>query len=132
MAKTKQKKPVYKKFDPQVYPVKLAIVRHATEEYLNKKFRGGNFDLEGYNALTVGVVSEKSSDAAIVVIAFTEDVEKDSLQKKINTIAHESHHFAAHVLGWVGAKHSRDSEEAYAYLTGWCAESCATVIFGKK
>lgn len=115
-----------------MYPVKLAIVRHATKEYLNKKFSGGNFDLYGYNALTVGVVSEKSSDIAIVVIAFTEDVEKDSLQKKMNTIAHESHHFASQVLGWVGVKHSRDSEEAYAYLAAWCAEQCATVIFGKK
>lgn len=105
-----------------MYPVKLAIVRHATEEYLNKKFSGSDFNLDGYDALTVGVVSEKSSDVAIVVIAFTEDVEKDSLQKKMNTIAHESHHFASHVLGWVGARHSRDSEEAYAYLTGWCAE----------
>lgn len=105
-----------------MYPVKLAIVRHATEEYLNKKFSGGNFDLDGDDAFTVGIVSEKSSGVAIVVIAFTEDVEKYGLQKKMNIIAHESHHFASHVLGWVGAKHSRDSEEAYAYLTGWCAE----------
>lgn len=115
-----------------MYPVKLAIVRHATEEYLNKKFSGDNFDLDGYDALTVGVVSEKNSDDTIVVIAFTEDVEKASLQKKINVISHESHHFASHVLNWIGTRHCRDSEEAYAYLTGWCAEQCATVIFGKK
>jgi hypothetical protein len=61
-----------------------------------------------------------------VVVAFNIDCEVNKVTHGV--IAHEVMHAVHEILTTIGMKLSNDSEEAYAYLTGWLIDKVYKVV----
>jgi hypothetical protein len=122
-----------KRFDPVIYPQKLwvSISKDGTE--LNGMFRHKatdeiirfeEYDVKNYEALTFPV-SEVETDYHGVLIVYTR-------QKYMTckTIAHEAVHAAGYMFQHIGQE--IDSNEPFAFLTGWIADCCWKVKTNKK
>lgn len=110
-------------FDTKVYQYDIMVSIDETPEQLRRAlkkrwvtdFSGWLedylFNLEPTNtARTVWLVWHQ-----IVLIIKTQKYKHNT----IGTLAHEVFHIVTLIMNWVGIKYSSDSEEAYAYLTGY-------------
>lgn len=109
-----------------VYCFDIYVVINPNKTELDKRFKWAEDDSslynDDYNKLTaytcIGVIDKSNNRECIVVIL-------NSLQDdewNINTFAHEALHVTMAILSSCKVEYSEESEEAYAYLTGYITE----------
>lgn len=109
-----------------VYCFDIYVVINPNKAELDKQFKWAEDDSslysDDYNKLTaytcIGVIDKSNNRECIVVIL-------NSLQDdewNINTFAHEALHVTMAILNSCKVGYSEESEEAYAYLTGYITE----------
>ena len=107
-------------FDPQIYPVKLWIVKKPTQKLIDDNFiekNGENLNfttrshavMSCYNQV---VVNKNNNLYGILISIWT--------NPSVNNIAHESTHAARFIWDWI--EEGNTGIEADAYLVGWIAE----------
>ena len=112
-------------YNATIYPRKLWVMYKPTLDEINESFIQGEQELkdsqykilkENSAAITCCVFNKKGLYKGCLIIIFRKPT--------INTIAHESVHFADYIFEDLGIVKQNFSEnnESYAYLVGWCAK----------
>ena len=119
----KKKKLTIDVYDPQIYTRLLWVCKNATLKDLQKRFvLRDNVEIDEEWDPQEGVftlyVKEKSTGKLgyLLMFAFSE---KNTL---INVVAHEAEHVKCSIFKDMHIISNYDSEEADAYLVGWCAQ----------
>lgn len=116
-------------FDPQIYPVKLWIIKKPTQELIDENFieqNGNNLNFGTRSHAVMScynqVVLNKNTNLFGIII---------SMWSKPSTkhIAHESTHAARFIWDWI--EEGSTGVEADAYLVGWIAECIEKVKLNK-
>jgi hypothetical protein len=119
-------------FAPVIYPIKLWIAISKDGKELNGLFRHKatdevirfeEYNVENFEAMAFRV-SEVESNCVGVLIVFTKRT-----YMTCKTITHEAVHAAGYVFQHIGQQ--IDSEEPFAFLTGWIADCCWRMKDGK-
>lgn len=116
------KKPVQiHQFDPVIYPVKLFVIKHPTEEVINNNF-------EEYNGSKISFsIGTHNFAATYNKIVVKKDIQKYGVlinlyrnTLEVSKLAHEATHAARVIWDWL----CEDSTgaEADAYLVGWIVD----------
>ena len=112
-------------YDVTIYPRKLWVMYKPTLDDINSNFTSEgnplgesqyNEFLENSKAITCPVIENSKSLKGCLIVLFR--------KPEIETIAHESVHFADYVCQELGitTQNFDESNEHYAYLVGWCAK----------
>lgn len=112
-----------KRFDCDVYPISLWLACGVSYDKLNKYFKTKFPEFSNADATTYKLSAVSSVDRDGVLIFFNNE---KCLTHGV--IAHESVHFASYIFDFIQAKMDIENDETYAYLVGWCAEKCSTLI----
>lgn len=122
--------PQIHEFDPQIYPVKLWIVKNPTEDYIHDNFEEAdgsklNFNIKSHYAMccyTSVIVRKGDKSFGVLISTFHKPT--------TGFIAHESTHAARFIWDWL--EEGETGREADAYLVGWIADCCEKVIKNKS
>lgn len=122
----KKKKLTIDVYDPQIYTRLLWVCKNATLKDLQKRFvLRDNVEIDEEWDPQEGVftlyVKEKSTGKLGCLVNFADFAfsEKNTL---INVVAHEAEHVKCSIFKDMHIISNYDSEEADAYLVGWCAQ----------
>lgn len=128
-SKTNKNKLVLDVYEQPIYiPNKVYILKNYTQKDIDKYFEyadGDSINLKDMNefkALTIsGCVEKKTGRYCIIVLlseALVTEFKKDILEG-VSVCAHEAFHSAFRILEWCHINLAEESEETYAFLTGW-------------
>lgn len=128
-SKTKKNKLIIDVYEQPVYiPNKVYVMKNYKQEDIDKLFEyddGTQIDLNNidmFKALTVSGCVEKKTGNYCILILLTEEAIRDfklDMPYAIGVCAHEAFHAAHRILSWCHINLAEESEESYAFLTGW-------------
>lgn len=119
-----------------VYSYNVYVVLNPDKDILDKRFKldGSTITDESSSsdtrvAYTVCNATDLEDDRYCFVVVLNGWADDLDL---INTCAHEANHVTMNLLSEVGITYSDDSEEAFAYLTGYIAECIYKTVRGHE
>lgn len=126
------KNTVIHEFCPQIYPRRIWVVKGCNEQFIIDKFT---------ERLGEEIIFEDTAGSEPVCTVLPNVKLKSNgkygylvyIQSKlsIGDIAHESVHVATELFSEMGAIHTPDNQEPFAYLVGWVADCINQVVTGK-
>lgn len=119
-------------FHPSIYPRRIWVVKGSNEKFVKDNFteRLGEeivFDNKDGNesACTIFPYVKLRSNGKYGYLVYIQ------ARLSVGDIAHESVHVATELFSEIGAIHTPDNQEPFAYLVGWIADCIHQVITGK-
>lgn len=119
-------------FHPSIYPRRIWVVKYCNEKFIKDNFikRLGEeiiFDNRDGNesACTVLPNLKLRSNGKYGYLVYIQS------RLSVGDIAHEAVHVASELFSEMGAIHTSDNQEPFAYLVGWIADCIHQVITGK-
>lgn len=134
LKKNKQKRV---KYNIDVYDIEVHILINYTDDLLNKLYTrldglplNSDALADNSKGTVWGILKDSKTGKKVVIVNINllENIDKYDL---INTIGHEALHAACYILEYVNIQLSRQSEEAFAYLTGYINERIYKTVFDK-
>lgn len=119
-------------FHPLIYPRRIWIVKGSDKKIIKDKF----LERDGEEIV---LKNEKGNESACTVFPYVKLRENDKYgylvcvqsHLSVGDIAHEYVHVATELFSEIGAIHTPDNQEPFAYLVGWIADCIHQVITGK-
>lgn len=128
-SKTKKNKLVLDVYEQPIYiPNKVYVLKNYTQKDIDKYFEyddGDSINLEDINAFKAVTISgcvEKKTGNYCIIVLLSEDLVagfKKDIPEGISVCAHEAFHSASRILEWCHINLGEESEETYAFMTGW-------------
>ena len=119
-------------FHPSIYPRRIWVVKGSNEKFVKDNFteRLGEeivFENKDGNepSCTVLPYVKLRSNGKYGYLVYIQS------RLSVGDIAHESVHVATELFSEIGAIHTPDNQEPFAYLVGWIADCIHQVITGK-
>lgn len=119
-------------FDPLIYPRKIWILKGCNEKFIKENFterlgeeiifenRDGN-----ESACTVYPNVKLKQNSKYGYLVYIQS------HLPVGSIAHEATHVATELFNEIGAIHTPDNQEPFAYLVGWITDCIYQVVTGK-
>jgi len=120
-------------FYSEIYPRKLWVVKGLNKKDLNNTFayRNGSeieFEYENGNeslaTVFPNVILKDNGKYGYLVFIHSSNI-------SVGAIAHEAVHVATELFSEIGAIHTKDNQEPFAYLVGWIADCIYQVKTGR-
>lgn len=111
-----------------IYVIARPVISELNKMFYSKDHDGNKNELiskdeedemNSYLAYTIGGAFLKNTDESVEIIIYNKSYDEADM---INTIAHESTHAAHDMLRSSNINLTNDTEEVYAYLTGYISE----------
>ena len=129
--KKSKNKFILDKYTQDIYPpYNLYVMINHTAEDISKRFLWDDgeeidkVDLDEYQGLTYGIVYNKNDKNGLlsVLVCLNCDKFNDDVDA-MNTIAHEAFHVVFRIFNHCNIPLSKDTNEPYAFMTGWAAKN---------
>lgn len=126
------KKVTIHEFHPSIYPRRIWVVKGCNKKIIKDKFS----ERDGEEIV---LKNEEGYESACTVFPYVKLKENGKygylvcIQSRLSAgdVAHESVHVATEIFREIGAIHTPDNQEPFAYLVGWIADCIQQVITGK-
>ena len=129
--KKSKDKLILDKYKQDIYPpYNLYVMAHHTADDITNKFVWDDGDvidkveLSDYQGLTYGLVYHKDDKDKLLSVLVCLNVDRfDDDIDALNTIAHEAFHVVFRIFKHCNVYLSEDTNEPYAFMTGWAAKN---------
>ena len=129
--KKSKDKLIVDKYTQDIYPpYNLYVMINYTLEDITKQFVWDDgveiepVDIESYQGITYGLVYNKNDkDKSLSVLVCLNPKRFDDDIDALNTIAHEAFHVVFRIFNHCNIYLSEDTNEPYAFMTGWAAKN---------
>lgn len=129
--KKSKNKLILDKYIQDIYPpYNLYVMMNYTVEDISKRFIWDDgveiepVDIEDYQGITYGLVYNKNDkDNSLSVLVCLNPKHFDDDIDALNTIAHEAFHVVFRIFKHCNVYLSEDTNEPYAFMTGWAAKN---------
>lgn len=129
--KKSKNKLILDKYIQDIYPpYNLYVMAHHTADDITKQFVWDDgveidkVDLDTYQGVTFGLVYNKDDKDKLLSVLVCLNVDKfDDDIDAMNTIAHEAFHVVFRIFNHCNVYLSEDTNEPYAFMTGWAAKN---------
>ena len=129
--KKSKNKLILDKYIQDIYPpYNLYVMAHCTSDDITNKFVWDDgevidkVEMDDYQGITYGLVYNKDDKDKLLSVLVCLNVDKfDDDIDALNTIAHEAFHVVFRIFNHCNVYLSEDTNEPYAFMTGWAAKN---------